>query len=259
MGEIKEKQKLQLQTEGNTLVNQSKSLMILEGKKYILKSEEEKGEAGILLKEAAALKKKINESYQKIWDAHRETGKRIKEEWEEQLEPSKLAYKILSQGIGEYDAKVKREAEEKARIERERIEKDRIEVAEEKLDKAKELKKEGTPESMVEALNLETEAEDIIDAPPPVVEIKQPEKISGIKQRRYVKCKIQDEYKLRTHILSLIAPFVTGGKSLIELLTVNDSAIRAYVKSLDASGRKLAEIQAMFPGLYVWEEFKATT
>jgi len=242
--------------EASTLVSQSTELMVLqENKRFILKNEEEREMAGILLKEAHELEKKIKAHYKPIEDAHKETGKRIKAAKDEQLAGPTKAKQILAQGIGEYEAKMRREAEEKARKERERIEAARLARAEEMQKKAEKLKETGTPEGMVAALNLESDIEDILDAPEPVVEVKKPDKISGIKQRRYVKCEITGEIALKRFIINQIQK----GKLWEGLLAVNEPSVRAYIKSCEASGNTINELQNMFPGLRVWEEFKATT
>jgi hypothetical protein len=229
--------------EASELVDQSKALMnVQNNRRFILKDEEQRERAAILLKEAHALEKKIKAHYKPIEDAHRETGRKIRVAKTEQLTGPVEAKRILSQGIGEYDAKAQREAEEKARIERERIEKERLAEAERKQKEAEVLKAKGTSESMQQALNLESEAEKIIDMPDPVVKVKQPEKLSGIKQRRYVKCEIQDAEKLTSYLVQ---------QGLSELLLPNESVIRNLVKQRDG--------KIDMPGLRVWEEFKATT
>lgn len=250
----------QFKKEANTLVDQSKDLMIIQGnQRFILKDENEREMAGILLKEAHELEKKIKAHYKPIEDAHRETGRQIKKAKTEQLSGPVEAKRILSQGIGEYEAKIRREAEEKARIERERIEAERLAEAERKQKEADALKETGKPEDMVEAVNLETEVEEILDAPPPVVQVKQPEKIAGIKQRRYVKCDVVDERTLRLAIIEKLRAGQFTKDGLLELLKVNDSSMRAYAKSLEAGGMPIEKIHELFPGIHVYIDNKAIT
>lgn len=255
---LREKLK-EIKKAGEQILVETKKLVVLEDEKYVIIDEKSNKTAGVFLKDAYEYEKDIEKIYKSIEKALTSIKKKVTEIKKIDSQAVTEIKKILNQGMGEFRAKIEKETAEKARLERERIEAERLAEAERKQKEAEALKETGNPDDMAAALNLETEAEDILDAPPPVVEVKQLEKISGIKQRRYIKCEIQDEYKLRTHILALIAQFVTGGKSLVNLLKVNDSAVRAYVKSLDASGKKLTEIQAMFPGLHVWVDNKATT
>ena len=239
-----------LKQEASQLVTECKAIVIVENKKYILKDEQQREIAGILLIEAADLEKKIKAHYKPMEDANREAGKKIKEAKDGQLKGPQEAKGILSQGIGEFDARAKREAEEKARIEREKIEAERLAEIERKEEEAKKLEAEGKEEA---AELARQEAEEILDLPEPVVEVAKPEKLSGIKQVRYVKCEIADEIMLRRHILNQIKK----GEAWEELLKPNEPAVRAYIKQLSAS-KSIAELNT-FPGVRVWEEYKASS
>lgn len=238
----------ELTIEGNTLVEQSKELMVIETGRYILKSEKERNLAAIFLKEAHALEKKIEDHYKPIEDAHRETGRKIKEAKDSQLSGPQEAKKILSQGIGEFDEKKRCETKKIIELEKERIKEERLKEAEKRLNEARKLKEQGTPESIQEALNIENEVEEFLDLPIPDLICCKQEKLSGIRQMKIIKCKLENEDELKTYLVEQI---MQGKVDFFRFLKVNESRLRTYTKVLDG--------KVNMPGWKVWEEFKASS
>ena len=158
------------------------------------------------------------------------------------------AKKILSQGIGEFDAIIERKATAIAKAEQERIEKLRLEEAHRKIEAAQKLKDAETTESMQKAIDLETEAEDIIDMPIPKIQVERPDKLKGIRKLKIVKCEVTDEEKLKTYIVEQI---MLGKIDYFRFLKINDSELRKYTKLKDGD--------VIMPGWNVWEEFKASS
>lgn len=221
----------ELEKKSLSLVDESREITVKEGDKYILKGEEQRDIAAIYLKEASSLEKAIKEHYAPIEKAHRETGKVIKTAKESQLVEVTLAKTILSQALGEFDAKKRREAEEKARIERERIEKER-------LAEAARLEESGNKE----------EAQAILDMPEPEVITEQPEKLSGIRQMKYIKSELEDEEACVTFLIKKITE---GDTEFKRFLRADMSGIREYIKFHDGNFR--------FPGVKTWVEYKASS
>lgn len=227
---------------GNTLLEQSKALMVPDkemGGAYILKDETQREIAGILLKEASLFEKKINAHYKPIEESHKKHGEQIKAAKERQISIFRQVKKILSLGIGAFDAKKRREAEEKARLERERIEKERLAEAQRKAEEAQKLKEAGEE---LAAKELEEEAENILDLPEPVVTVETPIKIEGTKTTTYVKCKIVDPGMCLDYIISQIKK---GESGYARFLNVNESEIRRYIKENGT---------LIFPGVRIWTE-----
>lgn len=226
------------------LFSQSKELVIKKNNKYLIKSEEHREIAAIFLRDAYNIKKVINKHHEKMYNKAKETLREIKDKWNSALEDPEKVIKILSEGIGEYDALKKLQAEKKEEEEKSIIEKLRQEKAKELIDKANELKESGKIEDMQAALNLENQAEDILDAPL-CVEVEKPEKLKGFREQKCVKCDIENESNL---LIYLVEKIIDGYIDHFSFLKVNVSALRRHVKE---SGGKVS-----MPGLKVWEENK---
>jgi hypothetical protein len=235
-----------LRVQGINILGECKKIVTKqENGKYILKGEEDREVVAIYLKDAHELEKEIKRIYKTVEDPLKEISKKVKAKKAEDITPAHEAKNILSVAVGEYEAILKRKREEEARKVRERIEQERLREAEEKAKKAMELKETGNLEDMAEALNLDTEVEDLLDAPIPEPVVIQPEKLSGIRQQRIVKCKITNEKELLKYII------VKYGIDKPWFLKVNETEIRKYVKQQNG--------KVSMPGLKVWVDNKASS
>lgn len=236
-------EKLKKQSDG--LVEQSKALVIVENGIQILRSAEEKVEAGILMKEASFLKKTITDSYNKILDPLKEAVKKANEakknavsEMEKQLEIPTQAYNLLSKAIGEFDAKERREAEKKAQATRKIIEEARLAEAAKKEEEAKLLEEKAdalaesgkideAKEIFRQSRNIQEESEQLIDDPIPVVQIKKSGKIEGMRTTDYYFFEVTDEEVL---VKYLVAQIIAGRTEFYRYLSANDKELRADIK-----------------------------